>query len=141
MTIDILTEFESEDMGQLLCIATAMRNKYSLEMARGLIIDPVTFKKAAPKDRTNEMLRKTKRLQDQGMLLDAAAAKIWLHTMQTCDHPDLLPFGKLMWSQIKRGVPYVNSGWTQLILQDSSVSDWNLSGFDLVPLCFRDEAV
>jgi hypothetical protein len=126
--IDNLSALDGQDVGFLVALATNTRIK--LEGAGYRLLDPIADYPSDPAVplRLNRMVRE---LQKNGMMPEAAAMMVWLHTMRAGARIELRQLGRDMWAQLQRGFPHVITSSIGVRSADGSPLD--IHGYNSFP--------
>lgn len=131
--INFITSLEGasdKEAGAMLGFAAHIRNKFSTN-SNFDFLDPII---AVSLDRSwsATLLNFIKKCQQEGSLLDAAGAKVWLYTLEAASFPELRIYGRKMWKELSRGLPYAIKECHEIeILSGIKI---NLDGYDKIPI-------
>lgn len=107
--VNSLEAMGDRDIGNLVAVATAIR--INLE-THAVIPEGVFHQGALPSAEAlglyqmhmNKLVRQFNRMGNMG---DATAVTVWSYSLRCLNVPELLPLGRRMWAELKRGFPYV----------------------------------
>jgi hypothetical protein len=126
-----LTAMDDGEVGMVMAVATAMRNKFAPELRDGIVRDPAGVNRRWPA-MDDEMALKISALQKRGMTSDACAGMVWLHTLRAVGDPALERLGRNMWGELRRGFPHVWTAFATLTFELNLQVD--VAKFDEIPV-------
>jgi len=104
-----LEALKDEEIGDMVAIATVIRVNFE---THGVIVEGVFTDDPLPSVEVLggyqlEINRISRQFRKMGLAADSAAAMVWSYTLRCLNVHELRPLGNRMWSELRRGFPYV----------------------------------
>ena len=98
-----------EEIGAMVAIATVIRVNFETHgvIAEGVFTDDPLPSVEVLGGYQLEINRLSRQFRKMGLAADSAAAMVWSYTLRCLNVRELRPLGNRMWSELRRGFPYV----------------------------------
>ena len=98
-----------EEIGAMVAIATVIRVNFETHgvIAEGVFTDDHLPSAEVLGRYQLEINRLSRQFRKMGLAADSAAAMVWSYTLRCLNVLELRPLGNRMWSELRRGFPYV----------------------------------
>jgi hypothetical protein len=126
-----LRSMTDAEMAELVVFATHTR--HGLEQNGYRILDPLTLNATQPQV-LPEAIKLIQQFKAKGNETAAAAMMVWAHSLRAALRGELLPLGREMWRELKRGFPGVANA--KLAIQRRTGTDIDVSDATKTPAGF-----